>query len=248
MPRKVTIGNAELWLGDCLEILPTLPKVNLYFTSPPYNQNLQAFKPSGMHKESRWVERISSSYYDTMPEDEYQEWQVRVLDACLAQAHVDGSIFYNHKVRWRDGVPIFPISWVLKSKWIPRQEIIWARNGSVTQNARMFPPSEERIFWLRNQSWKWVRDDPKLMSVWRVNSAADTEHPVAFPLELPTRAIASVSDKDDTVCDPFMGSGTTGVACMNLGRKFIGIEIEPKYFDIACRRIEDAQRQQRLIP
>ncbi len=50
-----------------------------------------------------------------------------------------------------------------------------------------------------------------------------------------------------TVVDPFMGSGTTGVACMNLGRKFIGIEIEPKYFDIACRRIEDAQRQQRLI-
>ena len=50
-----------------------------------------------------------------------------------------------------------------------------------------------------------------------------------------------------TILDPFMGSGTTGVAAMNLGRKFIGIEIEPKYFDIACRRIEDAQRQQRLF-
>jgi DNA modification methylase len=50
-----------------------------------------------------------------------------------------------------------------------------------------------------------------------------------------------------TVLDPFMGSGTTGVACMNLGRKFIGIEIEPKYFDIACERIEQAQRQQRLF-
>ena len=51
----------------------------------------------------------------------------------------------------------------------------------------------------------------------------------------------------NVVLDPFMGSGTTGVACMNLGRKFIGIEIEPKYFEIACRRIEDAQRQSRLI-
>ena len=50
-----------------------------------------------------------------------------------------------------------------------------------------------------------------------------------------------------SICDPFMGSGTTGVACMNLGRKFIGIEIEPKYFDIACERIENAQRQQRLF-
>ena len=50
-----------------------------------------------------------------------------------------------------------------------------------------------------------------------------------------------------TILDPFMGSGTTGVACMNLGRKFIGIEREPKYFEIACRRIEDAQRQERLF-
>ena len=51
----------------------------------------------------------------------------------------------------------------------------------------------------------------------------------------------------ETILDPFMGSGTTGVACMNLGRKFIGIEIEPKYFDIACERIENAQRQQRMF-
>jgi site-specific DNA-methyltransferase (adenine-specific) len=49
------------------------------------------------------------------------------------------------------------------------------------------------------------------------------------------------------VCDPFMGSGTTGVACARLGRRFIGIEIEPKYFDIACRRIEEAQRQADLF-
>lgn len=52
----------------------------------------------------------------------------------------------------------------------------------------------------------------------------------------------------ETILDPFMGSGTTGVACMNLGRKFIGIEIERKYFDIACERVENAQRQGRLLP
>jgi len=51
----------------------------------------------------------------------------------------------------------------------------------------------------------------------------------------------------ETILDPFMGSGTTGVACANLGRRFIGIEIEPKYFDIACRRIEDAYKQPRLF-
>lgn len=55
------------------------------------------------------------------------------------------------------------------------------------------------------------------------------------------------SEPEEIVLDPFMGSGTTGVACMNLGRKFIGVEIDPKYFDIACSRIEQAQKQQRLF-
>jgi site-specific DNA-methyltransferase (adenine-specific) len=59
--------------------------------------------------------------------------------------------------------------------------------------------------------------------------------------------ISCLPSEDTHILDPFMGSGTTGVACMNLGRKFIGIEKEPKYFDIACRRIEDAQRQGRLF-
>ena len=60
--------------------------------------------------------------------------------------------------------------------------------------------------------------------------------------------IARVSDeREQTILDPFMGSGTTGVAAVKLGRRFIGIEIEPKYFDIACRRIEEATRQRDLF-
>ena len=59
--------------------------------------------------------------------------------------------------------------------------------------------------------------------------------------------VSLASDIRETILDPFMGSGTTGVACIKLGRKFIGIEIEPKYFDIACRRIEEAWNQPRLF-
>ena len=73
-------------------------------------------------------------------------------------------------------------------------------------------------------------------------------HPCPKPDSWMNWLIGRASIENEIVLDPFMGSGTTGVACMNLGRKFIGIEIEPKYFDIACRRIDDAQRQQRLIP
>lgn len=78
---------------------------------------------------------------------------------------------------------------------------------------------------------------------------AEHGHPTQKPLDLIEWTIlqAEHSGIANQILDPFMGSGTTGVACMNLGRKFIGIEREPKYFEIACRRIEDAQRQERLF-
>ena len=77
-----------------------------------------------------------------------------------------------------------------------------------------------------------------------VGLTMETDHPHQKPVELMGSLISKTTG---IVFDPFMGSGTTGVACMNLGRKFVGIEIEPKYFDIACERIDDAQRQQRLF-
>ena len=80
-----------------------------------------------------------------------------------------------------------------------------------------------------------------------VRGTPDKEHPTQKPVALMEWCIGKIPDAR-TICDPFMGSGTTGVAAMNLQRAFIGIEREPKYFDIACRRIEDAQRQGRLIP
>lgn len=72
------------------------------------------------------------------------------------------------------------------------------------------------------------------------------EHPTQKPEGLMAWCIKHAGDPQ-TILDPFMGSGTTGVACMNLGRAFIGIEREVKYFDVACRRIDDAQRQARLF-
>lgn len=80
----------------------------------------------------------------------------------------------------------------------------------------------------------------------RINTA-DREHQTEKPVELIHKLAEVVSDVGHIVLDPFMGSGTTGVACANLGRQFIGIEIEPKYFDVACRRIEEAYKQPRLF-
>jgi site-specific DNA-methyltransferase (adenine-specific)/modification methylase len=83
----------------------------------------------------------------------------------------------------------------------------------------------------------------------RAGSAENREfyHPSQKPIELMEWCIGQLPMEAQTILDPFMGSGTTGVACMNLQRKFIGIEREQKYFDIACKRIEQAQKQERLF-
>lgn len=81
----------------------------------------------------------------------------------------------------------------------------------------------------------------------RANGELRGDHPTQKPIGVMAWAINHLPADTQTILDPFMGSGTTGVACMNLGKSFVGIEREPKYFDIACRRIEDAQRQARLI-
>lgn len=77
----------------------------------------------------------------------------------------------------------------------------------------------------------------------RANGEPRGDHPTQKPVGVMRWCIGHLPEPNQTILDPFMGSGTTGVAAVQMGRDFIGIEREPKYFDIACRRIEDAQRQ-----
>jgi DNA modification methylase len=93
----------------------------------------------------------------------------------------------------------------------------------------------------------WADEAIKHPNIVSISKPKDGEHPNEKPVGLVVRFVGLHTVRGQTVLDPFMGSGTTGVACMSLGRKFIGIEIEEKYFDIACRRIEDAQRQKRMF-
>ena len=101
--------------------------------------------------------------------------------------------------------------------------------------------SDAELAWCSAGHGVYCFRDQSLMAETR-----DRAHPTQKPVPLMEWCIGQFP-KAETILDPFMGSGTTGVACVNLGRKFIGIEIEPKYFDIACRRIEGAYRQPRLF-
>lgn len=209
MSAPVIIGNATLYLGDCREILPTLPQVDAVVTDPPYGIGRDGKPPStsshGGHK----------GY-------EFMGWDIgrpdrETFDILCARSD---------------------------------EQIIWGGNYF----ADFLPPQSKWLVWDKGQricqadaelAWTSVGGPVRIFTENRVAIAKDgAEHPTQKPVSLMTWCLGMVRG---VACDPFMGSGTTGVACMNLGRKFIGIEIEPKYFDIACRRIEDAQRQGRLV-
>lgn len=209
--RVEVIGNATLHLGDCRDILPTLPKVDAVITDPPYG-----IKRDGKPK--------STSSHGGHKGYEFLGWDSGRPDGSLMGAVCRAGL----------------------------HAIVWGGNYF----ADMLPPTGKWLVWDKGQridqadaelAWTSMSGALRVFTLNRVAIAVDgAVHPTQKPVALMEWCITQAGNPQ-TILDPFMGSGTTGVACMNLGRSFIGIEREPKYFDIACRRIEDAQRQGRLI-
>lgn len=243
MSDKVQIGDATLYHGDCLEILPRLDRVDAIVTSPPYNLNKRASGGGSSNKTyDEW-------YPDDMPEQEYQGWQKAVIKQLMAVCR--GSIFYNHRLRYAwhsrnkfrvESNTYNPWDWL--SDYPLWCEIVWHRGGTTGHANGRYRLADERIYQLGKPV---VFIDKGYTTVWKINPTKNDGHVCSFPIELPTRCIETSTKPTSTVLDPFMGSGTTGVACANLGRKFIGIEIERKYFDIACERIDAVYAQGRLF-
>jgi modification methylase len=226
---KEIIGNATLYLGNCKEILPTLPMVNACITSPPYNLG-------GFHQETKkWS---YDSIDDSMNEMDYQNSQIDLLNNINSEW-----VFYNHKERIVKGRAINPLEWILKSKWILQQTIVVDGKSTANVDKRRFFPVHEYIYVLSNFEGKKLNNINCLTSVWSLPKIKRTEkqHPAAFHEFLPNNCI--VASNPDLVLDPYMGSGTTGVVALQNNKKFIGIELSENYFEIACKNIENAQKQ-----
>ena len=238
--------GVTLYLGDCREV--DLPSgVECIVTSPPYNQmeNIANSKPSGTWAKSHggagfakaWKEH---GYRDNLDELSYQIEQNALFAMLATKCSETASLFYNHQLRWREGVCHHPIQWFQPSMWRLRAEIIWDRAGGMMFNARMFCRFDERIIWfVRGDQYKWNQESVGDSTIWRIAREQNKEHPVAYPEAIPNRCIRATTHLGDLVLDPYMGSGTTGAAAVRLGRRFIGVEREPKYFEMACRRISD---------
>ena len=234
--REVTIGPCRLIQGDCEIVLGLMDDVvDITVSSPPYNM-IPATKPSGILAEhNHKLNKGYESHDDSMEDADYAEWMRLIFGECRQASK--GLVWINHKTKFVDKQGIHPL---MIFPWKFHSEIVWNRGGSTTLNAKRYAPSHEYIYGFGIPHF-WDRINDMEMSVWRINPEYTVDgHPCPFPVEIPKRCIESSCPHDGTVLDPFMGSGTTGVACIRTERQFIGIEKEPKYFDIAVKRIQRA--------
>lgn len=203
--REEIIGDCTLYLGDCRDVLPTLPKVDAVVTDPPYGIGITR---SNRIATSRGMG--GGTWDDSTPDSD-------LMAAVLGAG---------------------------------RDAIIWGGNYFSLPPARCFliwdKLNEGRDFADIEFAWTNLDAVARKFSMRPMNMDGGKVHPTQKPEALMAWCLAKVP-KAQTVVDPFMGSGSTGVACAKFGRSFIGIEREPSYFDIACRRIEEAYKQPRLF-
>lgn len=218
-----TIGDATLYLGDCLEILPTLGKVDAVVTDPPY----------GIGESDKSVKS--------------RQRQIGGNSKALADQRDYGAFNWDE----RPCSPEQIAAMRARSRW----QIIFGGNYF------QLPPSSCWLVWDKQNGdndfadceLAWTNLPKAVRRIyWRWNGMIrkgheERFHPTQKPLGVMEWCLTHLPATVGTVCDPFMGSATTGVACVKAGLHFIGIEREPRYFDIACKRIEEAYRQPRLF-
>ena len=213
--RKEVIGNATLYCGDCMDVLPTLGKVDAVVTDPPYGMNFLSNHRTEKH------EKIAN--------DECDDLAVHVISTLSRLA---GHSVYAFG-RW-DNIYSYPK---------PKSLITWVKNNwSMGDLLHEHSRQTEVIFFYPGSGhcFPCKRPTDVIYSARTQNNKHPTEKPVQLMMQI-------IKWTSGTILNPFMGSGTTGVAAIKLGRHFIGIEKEPKYFDIACKRIEQAVYEMSLF-
>ena len=216
--EEVTIGNARLILGDCREVLPTLPDFDLILTDPPYGIG----EASGKNK-SRGLLATSKDYGNDAWDDETApSWVIELIRAKSRRQVIFGGNYYS----------------------LPPAKcwLVWDKDNGATDFA------DCELAWtnldkaVRRLRWRWQGMLQQDMANKEVR-----EHPTQKPVPVMLWALMQ-SNTTGPVCDPFSGSGTTGVVCAQRGLSFTGIERERRYFDISCERIARAQAQGQLLP
>lgn len=235
-PQPKPGATAKLITGDSLEHLRQMAdgSVSVFFFSPPYNKHRNGKR---IHFSKAWKGAALgdgyASYSDDMPHRAYVDWMKSVLTECWRVVADDGAIFFQHKDQQFNGVTLTPDE--LNPGLPLRQRIIWDRGGGPCSNRNFLRPSYEFIHVYAKPKFKFasagvIRD---VLSIRPDNN----EHPAPFPVELPQTIIAQLHAHHDVICDPFSGSGSTGVAALAEGRNYLGIELDADYNTKAAVRL-----------
>ena len=262
--KEERIGPHRLILGDCLEVMPTLGKVDAVVTSPPYD-DLREYGPG--FKGVDLLAVIAEVARHLAPggicmwnvadatvngsETGSSFRQALHAMACGLRLHdtmhyIKDNVNFPEDVRYFSGHEyMFVFSNGAPKTFNPIKDRVNKWAGTVMHGTDRQPDGTTKQI---SGKGKEIRPFGMRFNWWQMkNNGGDVGHPAPMPYRMATDHITSWTEQDDTVLDPFMGSGTTGVACQKLGRAFIGIELDPEYFAIACKRVDEAMRQPDLF-
>jgi site-specific DNA-methyltransferase (adenine-specific) len=222
--------GVTLYCGDCREILPTLEGIRHIITDPPYEDELH--KAMGRIRRNDGREMVQDLGFDGINADR---------DSIAAQFVNSASgwlIVFTlaEGVRaWRDPIQAAGAKWDTTLAWV-KPDASPRFNGQGA--ARGFECAITA--WCGPGYRKWNAGGKRGVYIHCVNTNRQGEHPTEKPLPLMVELLLDFTQPGEVVCDPFMGSGTTGIAAVKSGRAFIGIERDPKWFALSCRRIQAA--------
>lgn len=235
-------NGVDLYLGDCREILPTLGKVDAIVTDPPYAVSVAGAVHVGQPGKGK-------RNFDFFAGDD--DWSA-MIERVLEAARLTIGSLNPHSMYWWCGHRQFgPLVSLFEGEGFSTRPLVWSKlcPPPAPPNAGYSAGAELCVYAYKSgRTFNDFRQNSVIVSdSYRHGQPGKVDHPTQKPLNVIDPLIRTSTDRGDTIADPFMGSGTTGVACVKLGRKFIGIEIEPKYFDIAVRRIEAAMDETSLL-
>lgn len=231
------IGNIKAVLGDCLEYMQSIDNntFDLCITSPPYN----------LGNKHHTGNKVFSPYPDNMNEADYQQQQINVLNELYRIIRPNGSLFYNHKNRIKDGFQISPYQWILETYWNIKQEIVWINRSQNFDKCRFYPMTE-RIYWLSKDKDTLFNNNIGLKDYNNWNPEGTNKiHKRAFPLDM-VKSIFSCFPKKMKVIEPYGGSFTTAIVCHDLGFELTIIEKDENYFKESLKRLQWHQQQQTI--
>ncbi len=240
--EMVQIGDCTLYLGDCLEVLSELPdnSADAIVTDPPYCSGAatEAHKGAATHQGLR-TETIKNQRFTWFAADNMTTsglvWLMRSLSVASARIVVDSGSLLAF-CDWRMSINLAPA--MESAGWRLRNLCIWNK-GSFGLGTG-FRPQHEMIIHLTKRAPVFHHQGYGNVLDCRRTARAEQEHPTEKPTALMKALIEVAAPRGGVVVDPFMGSGSTGVAAVSIGRKFIGVEVDPANFAIACKRIRAA--------